>query len=165
MNIYKSRNVKTPERGTDKSAGIDIFIPESEDLTYSLFSEVRDRLPNPKNKISLYPGESVLIPIGIHVNVPENHALIAFNKSGVAAKRNLVIGACVIDEDYMGEVHVDIKNVGNTIQDLCPGDKITQLLCVPINYTSINICDTLEECYGNKESERGTGGFGSTGDK
>ena len=79
MKIQKIRDVKTPGRGTSQSAGIDFYVPE--DFTTSV----------------LQPGESVLIPSGIKVQVPTGYMLTAFNKSGVATKQGLSIGACVVD--------------------------------------------------------------------
>lgn len=147
MKIVKVRDVKTPSRAHSTDAGIDLFIPE-------------DFQPQ-----TLEPGHSVLIPSGIKARVPKGHALIAFNKSGVAAKKDLVVGACVIDETYTGEIHIDIKNVGHATQQLNPGDKIIQLLCIEMNYVTVELAETEAEVFGDLESERGAGGFGSTGTK
>jgi dUTP pyrophosphatase len=145
MKILKIRDVKTPNRGTSQSAGLDLFVP------------------NNFTPLTLKPGQSVLIPSGIKFNVPEGHALVAFNKSGIAAKKNLLVGACVIDEDYCGEVHIDLKNVGEKEVEINPGEKIIQLLCLKVNYVSIEEVSSEEELYRGKTSERGEGGFGSTG--
>jgi dUTP pyrophosphatase len=151
-----------PQRGTTQSAGIDIFIPNEG----SFYVKAKDGdLISVKEHIKLRPGMSVLIPAGIKANVPDGHALIAFNKSGVAAKKDLVIGACVIDEDYQGEIHIDIKNVGDSDQILSAGDKITQLVCLPVNYVSIEEAEDEDDCFAGVATERGTGGFGSTGTK
>jgi len=147
MKIFKTRDVKDPNRAHSNDAGFDLFIPN-------------DFLPQVLN-----PGQSVLIPSGIKARVPEGYALIAFNKSGVAAKKNLIVGASVIDESYQGEIHIDIKNVGKTPQVLSPGDKIIQLLCIKMNYVPIEIASTEDELFSDMKSERGTGGFGSTGTK
>ena len=141
-----------PERGTPSSAGMDIFIPN-------------DFSPETDGKRFLLPGESILIPAGIKVNVPNDRALIAFNKSGIAAKKNLIIGACVIDEDYQGEIHIDIKNVGNKGQLINAGDKITQLVCLPVDYVEIQEAKDNDDCFNGVSTERGAGGFGSTGTK
>ena len=97
MKISKVRDVKLPVRGTDKSAGIDFFIP------------------NDFVSQTILPGESVCIPSGIKANVPNGFALVVFNKSGVALKRSLAVGACVIDEDYQGEIHLHVYNFGLVI--------------------------------------------------
>jgi len=160
MKIVKVRDVKTPTRGTDGSAGIDLYIPN--ELVIKLGGEY---ILAKDSQWSIEPGESVLIPSGIKANVPIGHALIAMNKSGVAVKKNLMVGACVIDEDYTGEIHIDLKNVSDIPAVIEAGEKITQLLCVPISYESIDLVETEEECFGDKleTTERGTGGFGSTG--
>jgi len=147
MKIYKTREVKTPTRAHSNDAGFDLYIPED------FLAQV------------LNPGQSVLIPSGIKAKVPKGHALIAFNKSGVAAKKNLLVGACVIDESYQGEIHIDLHNVGNTAQVISPGDKIIQLLCIKMNYVSVQIAESEDELFGETVSERGEGGFGSTGTK
>ena len=147
MKIFKVREVKTPNRAYNNDAGIDLFIPE----------EFQSKV--------LKPGESILIPSGIKARVPAGHALIAFNKSGVAVNKNLLVGACVIDESYTGEIHIDIKNVGTQPQVLNPGDKIIQLLCIPMNYVDVEIADSEHDLFSDLVSDRGEGGFGSTGVK
>ena len=159
MKILRTRDVKMPTRGTPQSAGIDIFIPNSSDF----YMKKGDELIPLGESHTLNPGTSILIPAGIKANVPRNRALIAFNKSGIAAKKNIVIGACVIDEDYQGEIHIDIKNVGTNSQTISAGDKITQLLCVPIDYVEIEEAESEEDCFGGATTLRGEGGFGSTG--
>ena len=147
MKILRTSDVKLPTRGTSQSAGIDLYIP------------------NDFKSQELAPGESILIPSGIKANVPAGKALIAFNKSGVAVKKKLLVGACVIDEDYMGQIHIDLKNVGIKSVNLEAGDKIIQLLCIPVDYVSIEEVTSEEELFDGIETERGSGGFGSTGIK
>ena len=141
MLIKKVRDVKTPTRGTSKSAGIDFYVPNDEKL------------------ITLIPGASALISSGIKVQVPEGYALVAFNKSGVAVKQGLSVGACVVDEDYEGEIHLHLINTSNIVREITPGQKLTQFVLIPINYADVQV---VEE-FPNRPSERGTGGFGSTG--
>lgn len=145
MKYLRVRDVKQPERGTELSAGIDLFIP-NDFPTYTL-----------------QPGHSVFIPSGIKAKVPAGHALIFFNKSGIAAKRNLMVGACVVDEDYQGEMHLDLKNVGTEAQVLEAGSKITQMVCIPVNYVSLEEASSEEELFEGEITERGEGRTGSTG--
>jgi len=144
MKISKVREVKTPTRGTEKSAGIDFFVPFG-------ISETLD------------PGSSCLIPSGIKANVPENYALVAFNKSGVAVKKNLHVGACVVDEDYQGEIHINLTNVGNETVQIESGEKIIQFVLVPVSYNEVQVVG--EGDLFDSNTQRGTGGFGSTGTK
>lgn len=145
MKISKIRDVKTPTRANNTDAGIDFFIPED----------------YPMMRIS--PGESCLIPSGVKVNVPEGFALVAFNKSGVAVKKSLHVGACVVDNGYQGEVHINLTNVGGTEQILNPGDKIVQFVLLPLGPHNVSTVP-LEDLYA-ETSARGQGGFGSTGEK
>ena len=145
MKFSKVREVKTPQRANLTDAGIDFFVPEDQ------------------STISLTPGESCLIPSGIKVNVPEGYALIAFNKSGIATKKSLQVGACVVDCGYQGEVHVHLTNVGLEFAQIQPGDKVVQFVLIKLGNPTIE--EVSEENLYEEESNRGDGGFGSTGTK
>ena len=145
MKISKIREVKTPTRANSTDAGIDFFVPEDQ-----------------KN-IKIFPGDSCLIPSGVKVNVPEGFALVAFNKSGVAVKKQLYAGACVVDCGYQGEVHINLTNVGKEEQYIKPGDKIIQFVLLPLGPP--NLFELEEDELYENESSRGDGGFGSTGTK
>ncbi len=160
MKYTKIREVKSPSRGTEQSAGIDFFVPEEW---------------NNGQPFSVEPGGRVLIPSGIKVNVPSGYALIAFNKSGIASKTGLTVGACVVDEDYQGEIHINMINTNQPTETfngvayaansghvtITPGDKLVQFILIPVNYANPEET-SLEELY-TEVSERGEGGFGSTG--
>ena len=88
------------------------------------------------------------------------------NKSGVATKKHLQVGACVVDEDYQGEVHLHVTNIGVDVQELLPGEKLVQMLLVPVSHEGIEVVGTVSELY-PEATERGAGGggLGSTGKK
>ncbi len=142
MKILKVRDVKTPSRGTSQSAGIDFYVPND-------FPGVH----------FLAPGQAVNIPSGIKAEIPKGFVLIAFNKSGVALKKGLTVGACVVDEDYQGEIHLHVYNSSDYVTQIEPGEKLMQFVLLPTYYCEIT---EVAELF-NSESERGTGGFGSTG--
>ena len=145
LKFIKTKEVKSPVRGHDTDAGIDFFIPEDFENT------------------TLKPNEDILIDSGIKVIVPEGYALIFKEKSGVATRKKLTIGASVVDSDYRGVVHFHLFNNGEYTQEISAGDKITQGLVVPIS-----LCKPVEiseEEYNSYNTERGNNGFGSTGDK
>lgn len=144
MKISKIRNVKTPERGTPLSAGLDFFVPF--DFPGEHF---------------LLPGDAVNIPSGIKVAIPHGFALVFMNKSGVAVKKGLQVGACVIDEDYQGEIHLHVRNATQDVQSIKPGEKLVQALLVPVEYCDVEVVDD-EDLYTEK-TQRGEGRFGSTG--
>ena len=140
-------DVKEPIRAHEDDAGIDFFVPNNFEKTY------------------LFPGKDILIPSGIRVVVPEGYALIAKNKSGVATKKKLSVGACVIDSGYRNQVHIHLYNFSNDTVIIEPGDKIVQFVLVKIG---LHIPEFIsekeyEETYLN--TERGLGGFGSSGAK
>ena len=145
MKFSKIRKVKSPNRANDVDAGIDLFVPE-------------DQKP-----ITLKPQESCVIPAGVKFNVPEGHALVAFNKSGIAVNRKLQVGACVIDCGYQGEVHINLTNVGLIDQYIHPGDKIVQVVLLKLGDSSLQ--QVKESQLYTSESSRGDGKFGSTGVK
>lgn len=147
MKIAKIRNVKTPIRGTEGSAGIDFFVPDD----------------YPENLCTVLPGERFFIPSGIKANVPNGYALIAMNKSGVALKKGLMVGACVVDSDYQGEIHLHLVNTSTKNVTIEPGEKLTQFLLIPVDHSMVEVVNSGD--LFNNESERGTGGFGSTGVK
>lgn len=144
MKISKIRNVKTPERGTPLSAGLDFFVPN--DFPGEHF---------------LLPGDAVNIPSGIKVKVPHGFALVFMNKSGVAVKKGLQVGACVVDEDYQGEVHLHVRNTSTDVQSIKPGEKLVQALLIPVDYCDVEVIN-VDELY-EEGTQRGEGGFGSTG--
>tara|TARA_R110000796_G_scaffold123761_4_gene238221 strand:- start:37943 stop:38380 length:438 start_codon:yes stop_codon:yes gene_type:complete len=145
MKFCKVRKVKAPTRANSEDAGIDFFVPEDQRI------------------VRLEPGASCLIPSGIKCNVPEGFALVAFNKSGVAVEKSLHVGACVIDCGYQGEVHINLTNVGDFHQMIHPGDKIVQFLLLQLGDPKVELVNE-SELY-EEESNRGEGGFGSTGTK
>lgn len=146
--IYtKIRDVKDPVRANEHDAGLDFFVPE--DMEWESFL--------------LAPNCQLLIPTGIKINIPRGTALICLEKSGVAAKKQLIVGAKVCDSGYTGEIHIHIINVGKEKQVIKRGDKIAQFVLIPV-FTPIPISTTQKEFdrYATG-TQRGEGGFGSTG--
>ena len=147
LKILKTRDVNTPER-TGRNAGFDFFVPNG---------QYAGRI--------ISANERATIPSGIKVRIPEGHALIAFNKSGVAAKKGLQVGACVVDENYTGEICLDIYNTGIKPVVINPGMKLIQFILIPVLYAEVEECTDLFKMYKDfNTKERGENGFGSTGD-
>jgi dUTPase len=105
LKYCKVRKVKDPTRGTAVAAGIDFYIPSDIDVDdFTSKCEVTKSYPNYRlndeyfiDAIDLRPGESVMIPSGIKMKVPSGYALVMMNKSGIGAKKQLDVLACVID--------------------------------------------------------------------
>ena len=145
LKIFKTKEVKTPER-TGKNSGFDFFIP------------------NIKEPHVVEPYGNITISLGIKVRIPKNYVLIAFNKSGIATKLGLIVGACVIDENYTGEIHLDIHNIGTQAIKISPNKKIIQFILIEQDYHMVKEVSSEKILYeGLDIEERGSKGFGSTG--
>ncbi len=130
-----------PVRGTPGSAGLDLRAVLDEPMT-------------------LPPGALVSVPTGIAIGLPSPDTVgLVFARSGLAVKHGIGLsnGVGVIDSDYTGEIRVGLINQSAVPYDLHPGERIAQLVVMPICRPELVEADTLEE------TERGTGGFGSTG--
>jgi dUTP pyrophosphatase len=147
MRVYRIReNAKLPHRAHPTDAGMDLFYcPNGRELGPHM---------------AIAPGQTRLIPTGIKVEVPPNHMLEIKNKSGIAFKQQLVVGACVVDAGYDGEVYVNLHNIGTVSRRVEQGQKIAQAVLVPI--VTCEVEEVTEDCL-NQKTERGDGGFGSTG--
>lgn len=168
LKICKIRDVVMPSRAHSTDAGIDFFIPEFNKKFIEDLKEKNSYLVNGNyldEKYFILPErKNVLIPTGIKVEIPYGYMGLFLNKSGVASKLELVIGAQVIDTFYSGEVHIDIHNVGNQAIKIEPGMKIAQMVLVPISCPEPTLVDE-EQLYDfmKQTSFRDGGGFGSSG--
>ena len=172
MKYTKVRKVKSPSRAHKNDAGIDLFIPE--DIDAEVLQKINSTIEGDYNynailnyrtveAIEILPHRRVLIPSGIHVNVPEGHALIAHNKSGVTHKRGLIVGSSVVDTGYMGEMGLSVINTNDHPVTIFAGEKIMQFILQKISCDMPEEVETVEALYTIKTT-RGTGGFGSTGE-
>ena len=114
--------------------------------------------------LKIEPGESVLVPTGCTFGIPHGYMMEIKNKSSVAHKRQLLVGACVVDSGYKGEVFVNLHNVGSEVQILEPGDKVAQavvLPAIPIRFLASED-PNIYDWYPITISERRDGALGST---
>jgi len=111
--------------------------------------------------ISLAPMERKIIPTGISISLPEGHEAQVRPRSGLAAKHGITVlnSPGTIDSDYRGEIGVILINLSNEVFTISPEDRIAQLVIAQYTQIIWEPTQTLEE------SERGSGGFGSTGKK
>lgn len=170
--ISKIRNVKTPVRAHSLDAGIDFFIPE--DITEAEFLEhCKTTGTTPKytltedgfiKEIHLNSGDAALIPSGVKMVVPKDHMVQFINKSGIASKFGLLIGACVIDSGYSNQVFINLHAQYNRTITLTAGQKVAQAVIIPIKtYPTFEVSENIINEENQKLSSRGEGGFGSTG--
>ena len=110
--------------------------------------------------LTLEPGSTHLIPTGLAIHIADPaYAAMILPRSGMGHKHGIVLGNLVglIDSDYQGELMVSTWNRGNAAFVLNPMERLAQLVIVPVLQVAFNVVDTFAE------SERGVGGFGSTG--
>ena len=109
--------------------------------------------------VTIAPGETAFIHTGLAVEIPEGYVGLVFARSGLACKRGLApankVG--VIDADYRGEIMVALYNHAQTAQTVEPGERIAQLAILPYLTAQFTEADSLTD------TDRGEGGFGSTG--
>ena len=82
--------------------------------------------------VSIEPGQSMILGTGLKFGVPHGYMIQIMNRSGNAAKKKLIVGACVVDSGYNGEVFVNLHNIGSKPQTINPGDKIAQAVVIPV---------------------------------
>ena len=104
-------------------------------------------------------GGQVLLPTGLAVAILENHVGIVAVRSSMGIRNGITLsnGIGVIDSDYRGPLHVGLRNLSDNPYTVNPGDRIAQLMIVPVTRQEIEVVDELPE------TERGEGGLGSTG--
>lgn len=130
-----------PEYATHGSAGMDLRAILDEDT-------------------ELAAGETLLIPTGIAIHIADNNmAAVILPRSGLGHKHGIVLGNLVglIDSDYQGQLFVSCWNRGNTNFTIKPGERIAQLVFIPVIQADFNIVESFDQ------SQRGEGGFGHTG--
>lgn len=168
VKFLKTRDVKSPVRGTGEAAGIDFFVPN---FTPDFLVDLIKKNPGIECSIDgnlhmcIKPQHRILIPSGIHTYLTPGTALIAANKSGIASKKGLVFAAQVVDSDYSGEVHIGVINTSDIPVVVSCGDKLIQFIHTPVLLSPLEEVDndTFDKLH--DASERGAGGFGSTGTK
>lgn len=112
--------------------------------------------------MTLKPGETNLVASGMAIHIADSgYAAVVLPRSGLGHKHGIVLGNLVglIDSDYQGQIFVSVWNRGQTEFTMQPMERIAQLIIVPIAQVEFNIVETFTT------SERGEGGFGSTGKK
>ncbi len=133
-------NAVIPTRGSSSAAGYDLYAC----------------LENP---VSIAPGETVQIGTGLTAEIPEGYFGACFARSGLAFREGLRPANCVgvVDSDYRGEYIVALHNDSETVRTVISGERIAQLVILPYLTAEFVESDTLSG------TERGAGGFGSTG--
>ncbi|MGN0312408.1 MAG: dUTP diphosphatase [Lachnospiraceae bacterium] len=134
-----SESALLPTRGSSSAAG------------YDLYADVE--------REQIAPGQTVKIPVGVAMEIPEGYFGGIFARSGLSTKEGLRPANCVgvIDSDYRGPILVPLHNDSDTVREVVQGEKIAQMVILP--YLAVE----FEEVEQLEETQRGEGGFGSTG--
>lgn len=146
LKILDSRigeSIPLPYYATDGSAGLDMRACIDDPLTVS-------------------PGETVLIPSGLAIHIGDaGLAAVLLPRSGLGHKHGLVLGNLtgLIDSDYQGQIFVSIWNRGSKTYEIEPGERIAQMVFIPVLQVEFSIVDEFDN------SVRGDGGFGHSGQK
>ena len=150
------KTLKTEVKILDNRIGKEIPLP-----TYSTSGSAgMDLRACIDDEIQIAPGETVLIPTGISIYIQDpNLAATILPRSGLGHKHGIVLGNLVglIDSDYQGPLMVSLWNRGSTTFSINIGDRIAQLVLLPVVQTEFEIVEEFTS------SDRGTGGFGHTG--
>ena len=161
--------VKAPQREAG-NAGVDFFIPDYSKTFEDAFNLKNDPkkaiLDFVKNQIIIKPHCDANIPSGIHSFMDKDTGLLALNKSGIASKKKLTVGACLVDPNYQGIIHCHVINTSDEEVTIDLGTKIVQFVPYKFDTTEIVVEENMsqEEFYSDLEfSNRGAGGVGSTG--
>tara|TARA_Y100001973_G_scaffold96095_1_gene150400 strand:+ start:818 stop:1273 length:456 start_codon:yes stop_codon:yes gene_type:complete len=146
LRAFKTRpSAKEPVRAHRWDAGMDFFFaPENE------------------KPALIESGQSAVLQTGMKVEVPRGYMLQIMNKSGVASKRSLLAGACVVDHGYTGEIFINLHNVGQEVQIIEPGTKLAQGVFIQVHNFELELVKE-DNIYGTI-TERGDGALGSTGE-
>jgi dUTP pyrophosphatase len=140
-----SSHARLPSRASDGAAG------------YDLFAAVRTVIPAARMLEGRVNIVRALVPTGVALSIPEGHVGRVGSRSGLSVKHNIETGAGWIDSDYRGELKVELKNFSGLEFVVEEGDRIAQLIILPI------VTPELEEVDALSPTTRGAGGFGSTG--
>lgn len=137
---YLSDKISRPEYATRGSIGMDLSAALEQPMVVKA-------------------GERALVPAGIAVQIPKGYGGFVFARSGLSIKKGMTLcnGVGVIDNDYTGEIKVAMVNISDADYTINPGDRIAQLVFLPVELANLVIVDELQR------TQRGDRGFGSTG--
>jgi dUTP pyrophosphatase len=138
-------DAKLPQRSNPSDAGADLFYCGEKEIV-------------------LRSGESAVLGTGLQIATPYGYVTEVKNRSGMAAKKSLVVGACVIDSGYEGEVMINLHNIGLQEQIVKPNDKIAQIVIYQVGLPEFTELPAEVSLYSHTLtiSNRKDGGFGST---
>lgn len=168
VKIYNKSNNELPKYKTVGAAGMDARasfsnIDPKDLIKYGPIVYTLDTETKKIKSISMQPGSRVLVPLDIHTSIPEGYMIGLYIRSGLALKEGLLLGNSmgVIDYDFRGNYGAILVNPSwNKSVDIAEGDRICQLILQKVENIEWEEVDSFEEL---DKTDRGIGGFGSTG--
>lgn len=138
--VRENENAKLPTKGTTESAGMDLYANITEPIT-------------------IKPHETVKVSSGIKMEIPSGYAGFIYARSGLSTKKGIALinKVAIIDSDYRGVISLPLHNYGTTEQTIEPNERVAQMVIQ--KYLPVELVEVDEL----SETERGEGGFGSTG--
>ncbi len=141
--LKRNKDAKLPEKAYGNSAGWDLSYVGPDML--------------------IHPGESKLFNTGLSFFIPDDYCILVRNRSGVASKKALLVGAELIDANYAGEAFVNLVNTSTVTREIKKGDKIAQFLILPVPKFEAEEIDQEEFDKLHANSQRGANALGSSG--
>ena len=136
VNIKLSKDAQMPTYSTEGAAGADLYAATS---------------------VTIPAGQRCLIPTGVSIEIPEGHFCYVMGRSGNTIKKGLHVALGLVDEDYRGEIGVMAFNQSGDAISFAKGDRVAQMVILPYPKVEFNEVEELSE------TDRGAGGYGSTG--
>lgn len=154
-----------PSYGTDGSAALDLRVDFSrgDKIVETVHGTELHHIYDDTFGVILPPNDTVLLKSAISIHIKDkNFCAVVLPRSGLGMKQGLVLGNLtgLIDSDYQGEVGIPVWNRGTTTTVIRHGDRIAQLMFLPVVHAEFMLVDSFTE-----STVRGTGGFGHTGHK
>ena len=140
MNVFLDNGAYMPERANRTDAGMDL---------------------RSRDDVIIPPHESAIFDTGVHVGIPKGCCGLLVSKSGLNV-RNGILSTGLIDEGYTGSICVKLYNQSSYPCEFKAGDKISQLVILPVEYCGTNLVEDIDSLY-DEDYSRGDNGFGSTG--
>ncbi|WP_271881850.1 dUTP diphosphatase [Phaeobacter italicus] len=143
----------------DEGADRDVPLPAYQ-TAEAAGADLRANLPD-RQSLTLAPGERRLVPTGLRLEIPQGYEVQIRPRSGLALKHGITLPNApgTIDSDYRGPLGVIVMNAGGAPFEIAHGDRIAQMVVAPVLQARFHLVDSLSD------SARGSGGFGSTGQR
>ncbi len=157
VNIVNTSYNPLPVRADEGSSGYDVYAA----LNFIDFKFLYDGAAIKGDKLILPPGSRALVPTGLYVAIPQGYEIQVRDRSGLALKQGLIItnGIGTIDSSYRGSIGVILTNTSKSEVVISSGERIAQLVLMKVETIDWNLVNHLDE------TDRGEGGFGSSGIK